>query len=253
MDILILPALSDNYIHMIRDPVSGGVAVIDPAEAEPVVAALTARGWRLDAIFNTHHHGDHIGGNRELKARFGCPVIGARADRHRIPEIDHAVGDGDSYRFGGETISVIATPGHTSGHVSYYCTETKALFCGDTLFSLGCGRLFEGTAAEMWASLLKLRALPGTTLVYCAHEYTLSNARFAQTIEPGNAALAARVDEARRQRELGQPTIPTTLATECATNPFLRADEPTVAAALGMTGKPAAEIFAEIRGRKDRF
>ncbi len=253
MDITILPALKDNYIHLIRDPASGAVAVVDPAEAGAVTEALSARDWRLGAILNTHHHADHIGGNHELKGRYGCPVIGARADRGRIPGLDVAVEDGSEYQFGCQTISVIATPGHTSGHLAYYFSETKALFCGDTLFSLGCGRLFEGTAAQMWASLLKLRALPADTRVYCAHEYTLANARFAHTIEPGNPALAARIEEAKRQREHGRPTIPTTLATERATNPFLRADEPGVAAALGMTGAPAAEIFAEIRRRKDHF
>ena len=253
MDIVILPALSDNYIHLIRDPASGAVAVVDPAEAGPVIEALTARGWGLDAIFNTHHHGDHIGGNRALKARYGCPVIGARADLTRIPELDLALVDGSQYIFGSETISVIATPGHTSGHLAFHWPGIKALFCGDTLFSLGCGRLFEGTAAEMWASLCRLRALPGDTRVYCAHEYTLANARFALTIEPDNPALAARVEEAKRQREHGRPTIPTTLATERATNPFLRADQPGIAAALGLSGAPATEIFAEIRRRKDHF
>ena len=253
MDIVILPALTDNYIHLIRDPASGAVAVVDPAEAGPVIAALDARGWRLDAILVTHHHADHIGGTLELKARYGCPLVGAHADRARIPGIDVAVEHGYQYKLGNETISVIATPGHTSGHVSYYFTEMMALFCGDTLFSLGCGRLFEGSAAEMWASLGLLRALPGETQVYCAHEYTLANAGFAQTIEPGNPALAARIEEAQRQREQGRPTIPTSLATECATNPFLRADEPALAAALGMAGAPAVEIFAEIRRRKDRF
>ena len=253
MDIVILPALRDNYIHLIRDPVSGAVAVVDPAEAGPVVEALTARDWGLGAILNTHHHGDHIGGNQALKTRYGCPVIAARTDRTRIPEIDIAVEDGAEYKFGSETIKVIATPGHTSGHLSFYLPAARALFCGDTLFSLGCGRLFEGTAAEMWASLCRLRALPGETRVYCAHEYTLSNARFALTLEAGNPALAARVEEAQRQREHGRPTIPTTLATERATNPFLRADHPEMAAAVGMEGKSAADIFAEIRRRKDHF
>ena len=253
MDIVILPALRDNYIHLVRDPVSGAVAVVDPAEGGPVAEALTARGWGLDAILNTHHHSDHIGGNHALKARYGCPVIAARADRTRIPDLDVAVEDGSDYEFGSETIRVIATPGHTSGHIAFYLPAARALFCGDTLFSLGCGRLFEGTAAEMWASLCRLRALPAETRVYCAHEYTLANARFALTLEADNPALAARAEEARRQREHGRPTIPTTLATERATNPFLRADLPEMAAVLGMEGKSAADIFAEIRRRKDHF
>ena len=253
MDIVILPALSDNYIYLARDPASGAVLVVDPAEAAPVTEALTARGWRLDAILNTHHHGDHIGGNAALKSRYGCPVVAFHGDRGRIPGIDIAVGEGSSYKFGSEMISVIETPGHTSGHIAFHLPATGALFCGDTLFSLGCGRLFEGTAAEMWASLCRLRALPGDTRVYCAHEYTLANARFALTIEPDNPALAARVEEAKRQREHGRPTIPTTLATERATNPFLRADQPGIAAALGLSGAPAAEIFAEIRRRKDHI
>ncbi len=253
MDIVILPALSDNYIYLARCPTTGAVAVIDPAEAGPVTEALSAKGWGLAAIFNTHHHGDHTGGNRALKAQFGCPVIGARADRARIPEIDIAVEGGDAYQFGTEMVEVIATPGHTSGHLAFYFPAAKTLFCGDTLFSLGCGRLFEGTAGEMWASLSALQRLPGDTLVYCAHEYTLANARFALTIEPENTALAARVEEAQRQRDQGRPTLPTTLATERATNPFLRAGDPGIAARLGMTGAPAVEVFAEIRRRKDHF
>ncbi len=253
MDIVILPALSDNYIYLARDPASGAVLVVDPAEAAPVTEALTARGWRLDAILNTHHHGDHIGGNAALKSRYGCPVVAFHGDRGRIPGIDIAVGEGSSYKFGSEMISVIETPGHTSGHIAFHLPATGALFCGDTLFSLGCGRLFEGSAAEMWASLCKLRALPEHTQIYCAHEYTLSNARFALSIEPENPDLRARAEAVRHLRDQGQPTLPSTLAQECATNPFLRADQPRVAAALDMTGAAAAEIFAEVRRRKDYF
>ncbi len=253
MDIVILPALSDNYIYLAREPASGTVLVVDPAEAAPVIEALTARGWRLDAILNTHHHGDHTGGNLELKRRYGCPVIAAQSDRARIPGIDREVGDGSSYNFGSEIISVIETPGHTSGHIVFYLPTAGALFCGDTLFSLGCGRLFEGTAAQMWASLSRLSALPAQTKIYCAHEYTAVNACFALSLEPENLALRARAEEVQRLRNQGLPTLPSTLGLERATNPFLRADQAALAAALGLTGADAAEVFAKIRQLKDRF
>ncbi|MEI8393100.1 MAG: hydroxyacylglutathione hydrolase [Rhodospirillaceae bacterium] len=253
MELLVLPALKDNYVYMVCDPSDGIAAVVDPAEAGPAINAAESRGRQIGAVFNTHHHDDHIFGDQQIKTRYRCPVIGARADAHRIPEMDIGLGDGDHYQFGTENIQVIATPGHTSGHISFYFPRAGLLFCGDTLFSLGCGRLFEGTAAQMWASLLRLRALPDTTKVCCAHEYTLSNARFALSIEPGNPALVARAAAATAQRERNAPTVPTTMAEEKATNPFLRADRPEIAAALGMSGAPPVEVFAELRRRKDRF
>lgn len=253
MDIHLIPAFSDNYIYLLRDPASGAVGVVDPGDADPVTAELERRGWRLTAIFNTHHHNDHIGGNAALKERYGATVIGARADAHRIAGLDTALDEGDTVAFGGETAAVIAVPGHTSGHIAFHFPESKALFCGDTLFSLGCGRLFEGTAEQMWHSLGKLRALDDDTRVYCGHEYTQSNARFALTIEPDNADLRARAGEIATLRAEGRPTIPTTIGLERRTNPFLRADVPSVQQALGMAGAAPASVFAEIRKRKDNF
>lgn len=253
MDIHLIPAFSDNYIYLLRDPASGAVGVVDPGDAAPVTAELERRGWRLTTILNTHHHNDHIGGNAALKERYGATVIGARADAHRIADLDTALDEGDRVAFGGETGTVIAVPGHTSGHIAFHFPDSKALFCGDTLFSLGCGRLFEGTAEQMWHSLGKLRALPGDTRVYCGHEYTQSNARFALTIEPDNADLRARADEIAALRAEGRPTIPTTLGLERRTNPFLRADEPPLRRSLGMEGAAPASVFAEIRKRKDTF
>jgi hydroxyacylglutathione hydrolase len=253
MDIHLIPAFSDNYIYLLRDPASGAVGVVDPGDADPVIEELERRGWRLTTIFNTHHHNDHIGGNAELKARYGATVIGARADAHRIPDLDTALDEGDRVAFGTETGTVIAVPGHTSGHIAFHFPDQQALFCGDTLFALGCGRLFEGTAEQMWTSLSKLRALPDSTRVYCGHEYTQSNARFAVTIEPDNAELRARVDEIADLRAQGRPTIPSTMGLERRTNPFLRADEPSVQRALGMAGAAPAAVFADIRKRKDTF
>jgi len=253
MDIHLIPAFSDNYIYLLRDPASGAVGVVDPGDADPVIAELERRGWGLTAILNTHHHNDHIGGNAALKKRYGATVIGARADAHRIADLDTALDEGDHVAFGSETGTVIAVPGHTSGHIAFHFPDSAALFCGDTLFSLGCGRLFEGTAAQMWHSLGKLRALPEDTRVYCGHEYTQSNARFALTIEPDNADLRARAGEIAALRAEGRPTIPTTLGLERRTNPFLRADEPSVQRSLGMDGAAPASVFAEIRKRKDSF
>jgi hydroxyacylglutathione hydrolase len=253
MEILIVPALQDNYVFAIHEPGGDAVAVIDPAEAGPVIRAVERRGWRVTAIFNTHHHDDHIAGNLQIKSRYRCPVVGPLQDRARISELDIGVEDGGRYPLGAETVEVLGTPGHTRGHLSFYFPGAGAVFCGDTLFSLGCGRLFEGTPEQMWDSLCRLRALPAETLVYCAHEYTLANARFALAIEPGNPALKARVEAVRGQRDQGLPTIPTTICLERATNPFLRADEPAVAEALHMAGAAPALVFGELRRRKDRF
>jgi hydroxyacylglutathione hydrolase len=234
-----IPILKDNYAWLIRDAASGALAVADPAEAGPVAAAIDAAGGRLELILLTHHHGDHIAATDAIRALSGARVVGARADAHRLPKLDLAVGDGETVRLGDATARVIATPGHTSGHIAYHFAAGGVLLAGDTLFSLGCGRLIEGTAADMFASLRKLAALPPETLVCCGHEYTESNARFALHADPGNAALAAFAGRVRALRAGGQPTVPSRLADELAANPFLRA--------------PDVAHFADLRRRKDAF
>lgn len=248
-EIVIVPCLADNYAYLVH--LEGQTAAIDPSEAEPVAAALAARGWRLTHILNTHHHWDHSGGNRELKAAFGAEVVGPETDRSRIPAIDTGVTEAAGWRFGPLTVGVLEVPAHTRGAVAYVFGQ--AVFTGDTLFTLGCGRLFEGDAAMMQASLAKLAALPGDTKVYCGHDYTLANARFALTLEPGNAALQARAEQAAALREAGGFTVPSTIAEEVATNPFLRTQSAEIRANLGMKDADAVAVFAEIRRRKDSF
>jgi hydroxyacylglutathione hydrolase len=251
LDIVRIPVLKDNYVWLLK--AGAAVAVVDPAIDAPVDDTLLRRGWRLTHILNTHHHNDHVGANLALKAKHGCTIVGPRADRERIPGIDVALGEGETYVLGDATARVFDVPGHTRGHIAYWFEADRALFCGDTLFALGCGRLFEGAPAQMWDSLLKLRALPGDTQVHCAHEYTQSNARFALSVDRDNPALRARaaaVDEARAR---GEATVPSRLGEEKATNPFLRADDPGLARALGLAGRPPAEVFAAIRAAKDRF
>jgi hydroxyacylglutathione hydrolase len=245
--------LKDNYGVLVHDSATGATAAIDAPEAAPVEAALKAAGWKLSDILVTHHHGDHTGGIAELKGKYRCRVVAPRAEAGKIPMVDETVREGDNVAVGGLSAKVIETPGHTAGHIAYWFGGDKLAFAGDTLFSIGCGRVIEGTPEMMWASLLKLRELPGDTRVYCGHEYTLANIKFAQTIEPGNAALAARAGQAQKQIAAGEFTIPTTIDEEKAANVFLRADVPAVAAAVGMPGKPAAQVFAEIRARKNRF
>ena len=234
-----IPILSDNYAWLIRDDVTGFTAVVDPAEEAPIVAAIEAAGGRVDAILLTHHHDDHIAAVEPIRARYGAKVIGAGADAHRLPKLDQSVREGDTVQIGDASARVIDTPGHTVGHISFFIQPGAVLMCGDTLFSLGCGKLLEGTAADMFGSLRKLAALPPETVVCCGHEYTASNARFALTEEPDNQALALRAEEVRRQREAGQATVPTRLAAELAENPFLHATD---AAGLGA-----------VRSRKDNF
>jgi hydroxyacylglutathione hydrolase len=235
----LIAILSDNYAWLLRDEASGAIAVVDPADPGPVAAAIDAAGGRLDMILLTHHHADHIAGTDEIRARYGCPVVGAAADARRLPKLDQPVRDGDTVTLGTATARVIDTPGHTIGHIAYFFPDGDVLVAGDTLFSLGCGRLIEGTAADLFASLAKFAALPGDTLVCCGHEYTQSNARFALTVDPGNAALQARAAEVQRLRAAGKPTLPSRLSDELAENPFLRA--------------PDVATLADIRARKDSF
>ena len=244
---------SDNFGVLIRDPATGAVAAIDAPETSTVEAALQAKGWKLTDILVTHHHADHTDGISDLKKKYQCRVVAPRAEAAKIPLVDETVREGDKVSVGKLSANVIETPGHTSGHITYWFHADKIAFAGDTLFSIGCGRVIEGTMDQMWNSLLKLRDLPGDTRVYCGHEYTLANIKFAQTIEPDNKALIARATQAAQQVASGQPTVPTTIDEEKAANVFLRADIPSVAAAVGLSGKSAAEVFAEIRTRKNKF
>ncbi|MBT8446423.1 MAG: hydroxyacylglutathione hydrolase [Gammaproteobacteria bacterium] len=253
LDIVQIPVLNDNYVYLLRDTASEATAVVDPAVAGPVTAALAQSGWTLTHILNTHHHGDHVGGNLELKRASGCTIVGPAADRDRIPGIDIALADGDDYQFGSLGARVLDVPGHTRGHIAYYFADDEALFCGDTLFALGCGRLFEGTPAQMLKSLNKFAALPDTTRVYCAHEYTEANGRFALTVEPDNGALIARMEEVHRMRAAGRPTVPSTLGTERSTNPFLRSSAAGLRATLGMEAASDVDVFARTRQLKDEF
>lgn len=246
------PCLSDNFGVLIHDPSSNLTAAIDAPAADAVAAALAEKGWTLTHILTTHHHADHTAGNLELKARTGCTIIGPKGEAERIPGIDKAVGEGDSFTFGAFRVNVLDTPGHTAGHITYHLPEAKVAFVGDTLFAVGCGRVIEGDMPMMWTSLTKLIALPPDTAIYCGHEYTQSNIKFALTVEPGNEALKRRASEVDALRAAGKPTLPTTMAQELATNVFLRVASPEIQERLGMQGRSAWEIFGEIRERKNR-
>jgi hydroxyacylglutathione hydrolase len=245
--------LKDNFGVLVHDPESGATAAIDAPEARPVEAALKETGWRLTDILVTHHHHDHTGGIEDLKERHRCRVVAPDGEADSIPDVDETVKEGDTVLVGGLRADVIETPGHTAGHITYVFPNERLAFAGDTLFSIGCGRILEGNAEMMWQSLLKLRALPDDTRIYCGHEYTAANIRFAKTIEPGNAALAAREREVARLLAERKPTIPSLMGEEKAANPFLRADVPEIAARLGLSGRPAWQVFADIRERKNRF
>ncbi|MHB2169398.1 hydroxyacylglutathione hydrolase [Alsobacter sp. R-9] len=244
---------SDNFGVILHDPATGATATIDACEEAPIVAALDREGWKLTHILVTHHHDDHVAAVPALKKRYNAVVIGPAADAGRIPDMDEGVREGDRVKVGALEARVIETPGHTAGHIAFHFPAEHLLFAGDTLFALGCGRLFEGSPADMWRSLGKLAALPDETVVYCGHEYTLSNARFALTVDPANFALQDRAAEVERLRQAGQFTLPTTIGLEKATNPFLRADDSQVRKAIGFEGRPAVEVFAELRERKNRF
>jgi len=248
-----VPAFDDNYLWLAsRD---GLAFVVDPGDADPIEEALAARRLRLAAIVVTHHHGDHTGGVERLKRAHGATVYGPAAEQ--IPARDVALAEGDRVELLGVTFGVLAVPGHTRGHIAYHAPSIEALFCGDTLFAGGCGRLFEGTPAQMHASLAKLARLPGATRVYCVHEYTVANLKFARAVEPDNAALARRLAESEAMRSRGEPTVPSTIALELATNPFLRCDEPAVRAAAQRrhpgAGASAVDTFAAIRAWKNVF
>ncbi len=253
LKIIQLAVLNDNYIYLIHEPVSAETAVVDPAISQPVLDCLNNKGWNLDYIFNTHHHWDHVGANLELKEKTNCLILASEADRSRIPGIDKELKQGDEIQLGNETAKIIATPGHTLGHIVYHFAQSNALFCGDTLFSMGCGRLFEGSAEQMWQSLQQIKKLPKETQIYCAHEYTQANGKFALTLEPDNQALHKRLKEVRQLRAENKATIPCSIEQELATNPFLREDSRTLQQSINMSGKPAAEVFKKIRELKDNF
>ena len=239
IEVVRIPALSDNYIWLAHDDASGETIVVDPAVAEPVLEAAAARGWPISAIWNTHWHPDHTGGNAAIKAATGCTVIAPAAEAAKIPTADRLVAEGDTVMLGAFKAAVIDVPAHTAGHIAYHLPEAETVFVGDTLFAMGCGRLFEGTPAQMFANMQRLAALPGETTVYCAHEYTQSNGRYALVAEPDNDALIDRMAQVDAMRARGLPTVPTTIALERATNPFMRAT--------------SVEQLAERRAAKDSF
>lgn len=223
LEIVRVPVLSDNYVWLVHEPMSGETMVVDPAVAPPVLEKAEELGWKISQIWNTHWHPDHTGGNAEIKEVTGCTITGPAAEAERIPTLDVQVKGGDAVRLGEVTAHVIDVPAHTAGHIAFHFAEEKAAFVGDTLFAMGCGRLFEGTAEQMFSNMRALEALGDETAIYCAHEYTLSNGRFALTVEPDNTALAQRMEEVVALRDRGEPTVPTTIALEKATNPFMRA------------------------------
>jgi hydroxyacylglutathione hydrolase len=246
-------ARSDNFAVLVHDPDSGATASIDAPDADPIIEALKARGWTLSHIFVTHRHLDHIEGIPALQAAYECEVIGPEESAAETGMYDRTVKGGDTISWGGEYVSVLATPGHTLDHVTYWFPENRLVFAADLIFSLGCGRVIEGDHAMMWNSIKSVRALPDDTALYCGHEYTLANGKFALTVDAGNQALRKRVEEVEKLRAEARPTLPTTIAQEKATNPFLRADDPALMQSLGMTGVRPEKVFAEIRTRKDKF
>ncbi|MGB3246555.1 MAG: hydroxyacylglutathione hydrolase [Sulfitobacter sp.] len=252
-DLITVPCLSDNYAFLLRDHDSGKVAVIDVPEAAPILAALKDRGWEPSQIWLTHHHDDHVQGLEEVLESYDANVIGGKADAHRLPGLDRMVEEGDSINLGALEAHVVEVPGHTAGHIAFYVPGASAAFTADSLMALGCGRLFEGTPAQMWDSMQKMMKWPGETTICSGHEYTASNAKFALTVDPDNPDLISRVEEVEAARKAGQSTVPSQLSTEMKTNPFLRVADPDIRAHLGMQTSTDTEVFAEIRKRKDKF
>ena len=252
LEIYQFPCLSDNYGVLIRDKDTGHVASIDAPSADDVRAALAEKSWNLTHILTTHFHWDHTDGNLALKAETGCTIVGPRPEADKVPGIDVKVGEGDSYKFGGFEAKVFETPGHTAGHIIYWIPDASVAFVGDVLFAMGCGRVIEGSMDAMWNSIEKVAKLPPETMLYCGHEYTIANAKFALTVEPGNTALQTRAKEVEELRAQGRPTLPTKLADELATNPFIRADSAEIRRVIRMENASNSDVFAEVRERKNR-
>ncbi|WP_395688828.1 hydroxyacylglutathione hydrolase [Aestuariivirga sp.] len=244
---------ADNYGVLINDTATGKTVSIDAPDASVIMAELDKSGWSLTHILTTHHHSDHVEGNIALKKRFACTIMGPKSEADLIPAIDQQVGGGDLLSWAGHTIGVMDCPGHTKGHIAYHMPSEAVVFAGDTLFSLGCGRVFEGTMDEMYRSVSQFKKLPKETRLYCGHEYTLSNARFALSVEPGNVNLQERAAEVNERRARHQLTCPSTIGAELAANPFLRTDSPEIRTVLEMNGETDAKVFAELRRRKDVF
>lgn len=253
LQIVTVPCLKDNYAYLAHDPATGTTCVVDVPEPQPLLDALKAHGWQADLVLLTHHHWDHVDGLPGLLTEHPAKVAGASADAHRLPKLDIALAEGDSFAIGSETAAVIDVSGHTLGHIAVHFASSAVVFTADSLMAMGCGRLFEGTPAQMHESLQKLAALPAKTLIGSGHEYTESNVRFALTVEPGNPALQARATQVTKARSEGQPTVPSLLADELATNPFLRAHSPEIRASMGLPNATDAEVFTAVRAAKDRF
>ena len=253
LEVVQLPALSDNYMYFLRDEATGTNGVVDPSEAGPVLRHLASTELSLNFIMNTHHHHDHVGGNLELKSQTDAKVVGFAGDAHRIPGIDVELNEGDIFSLGESRAEVLFIPGHTLGHIAFHFREDKALFCGDTLFAMGCGRLFEGNPKMMWETLNKFKSLAPGCRVFCGHEYTENNAEFALGVDGDNEKLKKRQARVKELRAQGRPTVPSTLAEEFATNPFLRADEPSLKEFMKMSDETDLSVFTEIRKRKDQF
>lgn len=245
--------MSDNYGQIIHDPASGTTAAVDAGDAAALLAGLESMGWGLDQLWITHHHGDHVAGLAEVKEKTGCHVFGPGEGKTPVKGVDTKLKDGETFSFANRDVHIIHTPGHTLDMINFHLPDDLMVFTGDTLFALGCGRVFEGDMAMMWRSLSRLRELPGETRVWCGHEYTLANGKFAITVDPKNSALAERLEKVEAMRERGEPTVPTSIATEKITNPFLRPDDAAIREHLEITEESDEAVFAEIRQRKDSF